>query len=305
MKIRYLTLSVTEDLSGKEVNTLIRRHLGLSGTMLRRIKWLEDGITVDGIRVNVRYRVRDGQTLSVRLSDPVSDQGPIPKEGPLDLLYEDLDLAVVNKAPGILVHPCTGHQDDTIGNFLTAHWLQREEASSFHPVHRLDKGTSGLLVIAKHPFGQEKLKNQLHTGDFERHYLAVCQGCPASLQGIVEEPIIPNPVPGQPRTVGPGGQPSRTHYQVLRSDGVFSLIWLRLETGRTHQIRVHMSSLGCPLTGDSLYGAEDPAGLGRPALHSAFLVMKHPITGNQMHFSAPLPEDLVQLLRCMNLPSVS
>ena len=164
--VRYLTLPISGELAGSEVNTLLRRHLGLSGTVLRRVKWLSDGITVDGARVNVRFRVAAGQVLSVRLSDPDSASQPLPRPGPLDLVYEDEDLVVVNKAPGVLVHPSHGHFDDTVGNFLMARYRENREGAGFHPVHRLDKGTSGLLVVAKHPYGQEKLKSQLHTGAF-------------------------------------------------------------------------------------------------------------------------------------------
>ena len=116
MSARYLTLNITPELAGQEVNTLLRRTLGLSGTVLRRVKWLEDGITLDGARVNVRARVREGQTLAVRLTDPVLSSGVVPAEGPLDIAYEDADLIVLNKAPGVLVHPGHGHFDDTLGN---------------------------------------------------------------------------------------------------------------------------------------------------------------------------------------------
>lgn len=181
MSARYLTLNITPELAGLEVNTLLRRTLGLSGTVLRRIKWLADGITLDGARVNVRVRVSEGQTLSVRLTDPAPSSGVVPTEGPLDVVHEDPDLIVLNKSPGVLVHPGHGHFDDTLGNFLMWHYKQLGDESDFHPVHRLDKGTSGLLVVAKHAHAQEKLKNQLHTGDFRRMYLAVCDGAPPPL----------------------------------------------------------------------------------------------------------------------------
>ena len=120
MSVRYLTLAVPPELAGQEVNTLLRRTLGLSGTVLRRVKWLEDGITLDGARVNVRVRVREGQTLSVRLTDPAPTSGVVPAPGPLDLVYEDPDLIVLNKAPGVLVHPSHGHLDDPLGTNPTS-----------------------------------------------------------------------------------------------------------------------------------------------------------------------------------------
>lgn len=295
MSARYLTLTVAPKLAGTEVNTLLRRHLGLSGTVLRRVKWLEDGITVDGARVNVRYRVSEGQTLSVRLTAPTPDSGVVPAEGPLDIVFEDPDLIVLNKAPGILVHPGHGHFHDTLGNYLMWHYRQTGDESDFHPVHRLDKGTSGLVVAAKHAHAQEKLKNQLHTSEFRRIYLAVCGGAPPAPSGTVDAPI--GPADGAPaaRQVRPDGKPARTHYRVLRHWGPRSLVELELETGRTHQIRVHMAYIGCPLTGDFLYGSTDRAPIARPALHSARLELNHPITGERLAFSVPLPGDMRNL----------
>ena len=297
MSARYLTLTVAPELAGTEVNTLLRRVLGLSGTVLRRVKWLEDGITVDGTRVNVRYRVAGGQTLAVRLTGPVPSSGQrtiVPAEGPLDIVFEDLDLVVLNKAPGVPVHPGHGHFNDTLGNYLMWHYRQAGVEAGFHPVHRLDRGTSGLVVAAKHAHAQEKLKNQLHTGAFRRVYLAVCDGAPPELSGTVDVPI--GPADGSPaaRQARPDGKPARTHYQVLRRWGSRTLIALELETGRTHQIRVHMAHIGCPLTGDFLYGREDPL-IGRPALHSARLELDHPVTGERLTFSVPLPDDILVL----------
>lgn len=302
MSARYLTLKITPELSGLEVNTLLRRTLGLSGTVLRRVKWLEDGITLDGARVNVRVRAREGQTLAVRLTDPVPPVEPVPAEGPLDIVYEDADLVVLNKAPGVLVHPGHGHYDDTLGNFLLYHYKQSGDESGFHPVHRLDKGTSGLVVIAKHPHAQERLKNQLHTGDFRRVYLAVCDGSPPAPSGLIDAPIGRTDGSLTRREVRPGGQPARTRYRVVRSCGPRTLVELELDTGRTHQIRVHMAHIGCPLTGDFLYGTENRALISRPALHSAKLELTHPVTGERLRFAVPLPADMAALIPKEDIP---
>ena len=296
MSTRYLTLHITPELAGQEVNTLLRRRLGLSGTVLRRVKWLEDGITLDGARVNVRVRVGEGQTLAVRMTGPIPSSGVVPAPGPLDIVFEDGDLIVLNKAPGVLVHPGHGHFDDTLGNFLMYYYKISGDESDFHPVHRLDKGTSGLVAVAKHPHAQEKLKNQLHTGDFLRVYLAVCDGAPPAPSGVVDAPIGRADGSLMKREVCPDGQPARTHYQVLRAWGPRSLVELELETGRTHQIRVHMAHIGCPLTGDFLYGTENRALISRPALHSARLELLHPITGERLAFRAPLPADMAALI---------
>lgn len=301
MKARYLTITVPPELDGTEVNTLLRRALGLSGTVLRRVKWLPDGITLDGIRVTVRVRARAGQTLAVRLTEPVPPAEPLPAKGPLDIVYEDADLVVLNKAPGVLVHPSHGHFYDTIGNFLMEYYRQSGDPSGFHPVHRLDKGTSGLLVAAKHAYGQERLKAQLHTGDFRRVYLAVCEGEPQPACGVIDAPIGRAEGSLMAREVRPDGQSARTRYRVLRRCGPRSLVELELETGRTHQIRVHMAHAGCPLTGDFLYGTENPALIARPALHSARLELTQPVTGERLELSLPLPDDMAALISKENI----
>lgn len=296
MKPRYLTLAVPAELDGTEVNTLLRRVLGLSGTVLRRVKWLPDGITLDGTRVNVRVRARACQTLSVRLTEPARKSGLVPREGPLDILFEDRDLVVVNKAAGVSIHPGPGHYDNTLGNFLLWHYDREGEPADFHPVHRLDRGTSGLLVVAKHAHAQENLKSGLHTGTFRRSYLAVCDGCPSPASGLIDAPLGPEDGSLVAQTVRPDGKPARTRYRVLQALGPRSLVELELETGRTHQIRVHMAYIGCPLTGDFLYGSENRALIARPALHSARLELVQPITGERLAFSAPLPEDMAALI---------
>ena len=298
MSARYLTLKITPELAGAEVKTLLRRTLGLSGTVLRRVKWLEDGVTVDGARVNVRCRMAEGQTLSVRLTDPAPPPGQspvVPAEGPLDVVFEDADLIVLNKAPGVPVHPGHSHLNDTLGNYLMWRYRQAGDESGFHPVHRLDRGTSGLVAVAKHAHAQERLKNQLHTGAFRRVYRAVCDGAPPGPSGTIDAPI--GPADGSPaaRQVRPGGKPARTHYRVLQAFGSRSLVELELDTGRTHQIRVHMAYVGCPLAGDFLYGRPDPL-IARPALHSARLELAHPITGERLAFSVPLPGDMRNLI---------
>lgn len=296
MGVRYLQLNITPELSGTLVDTLLRKHIGLSGTVLRRIKWLEDGITVDGKRVTVRYRVTEGEILSVRLTDPSSAEQPVPTEGELDIIYEDADMVVVNKSPGVLVHPSHGHFSDTIGNFLMWHFLQNGEESGFHPVHRLDKGTSGLLVIAKHPHGQEKLKKQLHTGAFRRRYLAICEGNLPSREGMIDAPIGLAEDSIVRREVRPDGQSARTHYAVLRERDGRSLLKVELDTGRTHQIRVHMAHIGHPLTGDFLYGTEDRDLIARPALHSWQVEVCHPVTGEVLRLSSELPKDMAKII---------
>ena len=294
---RRLDWVVPPECEGTRVDTLLKRHMNLSGTVVRRIKWLEDGILVDGVRVNTRFVPKAGQTLSVRLSDPERLSGIVPTPGPLDIVYEDADLIVLNKAPGLSVHPGPGHYSDTLGNFLVHYYESSRQEADFHPVHRLDRGTSGLLVAAKHPHAQEGLKNQLHSPLFRRVYLAVCEGVPSPASGTVDAPLGPVDGSLMAQQVRPDGKSARTHYETLETDGVRTLLRLELETGRTHQIRVHMAHLGHPLTGDFLYGVEDHTLIARPALHSHQLTFRHPLTGGELSFTQPLPEDMARLLQ--------
>ena len=295
--MRRLELTVTAAQAGTKVDTLLKKHLNLSGTVVRRIKWLEDGILVDGKRVNTRFCPVEGQVLSVRLSDPERRSGIVSAPGALDIVYEDEDVIVLNKAPGVPVHPGPGHYDDTLGNFLLYYYDQAGIEGDFHPIHRLDRGTSGLIVAAKHPHAQEVLKNQLHTDSFRREYLAVCEGVPHPAAGVIDTPLGPKDGSLVEQQVRPDGKPARTHYEVLQLHNGRALLRLVLDTGRTHQIRVHMAHLGHPLTGDFLYGREDKTLISRPALHSAFLSFLHPITGEALAFSAPLPADMEKLLK--------
>ena len=301
MSARYLTLNITPELAGLEVNTLLRRRLGLSGTVLRRVKWLEDGVTLDGARVNVRVRAQEGQTLAVRLTDPVISSGVAPAPGPLDIVYEDGDLVVLNKAPGVLVHPGHGHFDDTLGNFLMYHYKECGEESDFHPVHRLDKGTSGLVVAAKHPHAQEKLKNQLHSGAFRRVYLAVCDGAPPAPSGVIDAPIGRDPRERKRMAVNErNGKSAVTHFTVLQRFREYTYIECRLETGRTHQIRVHMAFAGHPLLGDAVYCRRKEAfHLEGQTLHAMTLGFMHPADGRYVEVTAPLPAYFEHLLHIL------
>ncbi len=294
--MRRIELPITSELAGIKVDTLLTKHLGLSGTVVRRVKWLPEGILVDGVRVNTRFCPAEGQVLSVQLSDPERRSGILPAPGPLDIVYEDEDVIVLNKAPGLSVHPGPGHFSDTLGNFLLYYYDTSGQTCDFHPVHRLDRGTSGLMVAAKHPHAQEVLKKQLHTDAFRREYLAVCEGVPTPAAGIIDAPLGPRPGSLVEQQVRPDGKNARTHYTVLEEKSGRALLRLRLETGRTHQIRVHMAHLGHPLTGDFLYGTEDPDLIPRPALHSAYLSFSHPISGERLNFSLPLPADMARLL---------
>ena len=293
--MRQLVHLVTQAEEGAKVSTLLRAVLGLSGSAVKRAKAIPGGITLDGAPVPVSAQVRPGQSLAVQVGD--REGGSIlPAEGPLNLRYEDEDILILDKPAGVAVHPGPGHYEDTVGNFLAYRFLQKGIPFVFRPVNRLDRGTSGLMAVALHAHAHETIKRQLHTPAFRRIYLAVCEGeLPAGL-GVVDAPIGRAEGSALRRCVSPSGAPARTHYQVLHRTGGSSLVRLELETGRTHQIRVHMAHLGCPLTGDFLYGVEDKAVIGRTALHAAELTLCHPVTGERLALASPLPADMARLV---------
>jgi len=298
---RRLELAITDKQDGARVDRLLRRELHLSSSAVRRAKRIPFGITLDGAAVYTIATVREGQTLSVQVGDAHAGQHLIPMEGELFIIYEDEDLLVIDKSAPLAVHPSPTYSGDTLANHLLFYYEQIGLTAEFHPVSRLDRGTSGLMVVAKHAHGHERLAALLHGPDFSREYLAVCEGRPEPMEGCVDAPI--GRVPGEVlrRAVREDGAPSRTRYRTLKSDGARSLLQLRLETGRTHQIRVHMASLGCPLVGDFLYGEEVESLPDRFALHSAYLSLRHPISGAKLAFSSPLPEALAALLKAEGL----
>ena len=294
--MRRLTLTVPPELAGKDVNTLLRKELHLSGSSVRRAKTLPDGILLDGQPVFTNVRTGEGQTLSVFVGDTVRSEQIEPVPGPLDILYEDEDLLVINKDGRTPVHPSQGHHGDTLANFLMAYYDTIGLRAAFHPVNRLDRGTSGLMAVAKHPHAHELLQQQLQDGRLTRTYLAVCEGVPDPPAGVIDAPIGREPGSVLRRMVSPEGAQARTHYEVLRKENGRSLVRLRLETGRTHQIRVHMTHLGCPLVGDFLYGKETQELPDRFALHSASIRLYQPITGEEIALECPAPPELLNLL---------
>ena len=294
--MRRLTLTVTPEQAGKDVNTLLRKELHLSGSSVRRAKNLPDGILLDGQPVFTNARVAEGQTLSVALGDTVLSEQIEAVSVPLDIRYEDEDLLIINKDGRTPVHPSQGHHGDTLANFLMAYYETIGLRAAFHPVNRLDRGTSGLMAVAKHPHAHEILQQQLQDGRLARTYLAVCEGGPEPRSGTIDAPICRDPGSILRRMVSPEGAEARTHYEVLEQANDRSLVRLQLETGRTHQIRVHMTHLGCPLVGDFLYGTETEELPDRFALHSASIRLFQPITGEEIALEAPLPPELQNLL---------
>ena len=295
MQERRLELTVKET---KKVDDLLRRELHCSSGVIRTAKGYPDGILLSGVHAKTSDMAQAGQVLSILVAN--REQGDlVPTPGPLNIVYQDDDILVVNKDAGVATHPGPGHHDDTLGNFLTDYYKKQGVPYVYRPAHRLDRNTSGLMVIALHAHAQERLKEQLHTGDFQRTYLAVCQGVPEREEGVIDQPIGRADGSVLMRQVRPDGDRAVTRYKIMSTKNDRSLVRLELETGRTHQIRVHMSWLGYPLVGDFLYGVEDKALIGRTALHSWQLLLTQPLTGQRLELEAPIPQDIARLV---NLP---
>lgn len=286
--MKRLTLHITSEQEGRTVLSLMRRELFMAEGMISSAKFREDGILLSGARVRVTETVRAGDILSVDISDQ-GRNAAAPLDLPLPIVYEDEWFAVIDKPAGIAVY---GEGVPNIAGIMAYKWGENTE---FHPVNRLDVGTTGLMLAAKDGYTHDRLRRILHTDDFLREYLAVAEGAVAPPRGTVALPISKEPKKSTARAIDPDGLPSRTDYETLAVSNGRTLLRLRLYTGRTHQIRLHLSAIGHPLVGDGMYGAGDLA-LSRPALHSYHILLKHPMTAERVELTSPLPEDMRRLM---------
>ncbi len=285
---------VTASEAGRRLRDILRQVMGVSYSAMKSAKW--DGrITVDGIATPVDAFVREGQRIAIRFKDAAPAYTLKPYPIPLTIPYEDEHLYVIDKPAPLASQSSANHPDDALENALYAH-LSCPADFIYRPVNRLDKGTSGLMIVAKDAHTQHLLQKLLHSDDFARQYLAVVEGHLPAPSGVIDAPIGKEDAASIRRLVREDGKPSVTHYEVIKETAARSLVRLRLETGRTHQIRVHMAHLGCPVCGDFLYGTELPELPGRFALHSHELTLNHPLTMEGLHIVSPLPEALSALL---------
>ena len=285
---------VTSEDDGMEVREITRKYFDFSARLRNRIKrqklTMRNGETTEGW-----HRVCEGDVISITLPDEHSNFPP--EDIPVDIVYEDDDLMVVNKQPGIVVHPTKGHPAGTIANALSHYMEETGNIFKIRFVNRLDRDTSGLLLVAKNAYCQNHITDQMRKDLIHKKYIAIVKGDIESESGTIDLPIgRPDPEDIR-RGVIANGAPSVTHYKVLRHLKGHTLVELLLETGRTHQIRVHMSHIGHPVAGDTLYGEEDMELIGRQALHAAGLSLIHPITKEPVTFEAPLPDDMQTALR--------
>ena len=295
--MRTLTFTVPSEYQDRKVLHYLRGCAGLSSRVIRNLKTYDDGILLNGEPVRTIDRLSVGDVLTVNLpDDPVEQLPPMPDpeflEGTLpEVLYEDEDLLIVNKPGTMAVHPSHNHQGDTLANWITFH---RTEAGRdpvvFRAVGRLDKGTSGAVVCALNAYAADRLQRGV-----KKEYLAV-PSARLTGSGTIDAPIYrPDPILTM-RVVDERGDRAVTHWEALETFDDRTLCRVRLETGRTHQIRVHFASVGAPLVGDTLYGTPSEE-IARHALHCAHAELTHPVTGAHISVDAPLPEDMSGLLK--------
>ena len=289
-----ITRIITPEEAGSTVRHILKATLHFSSHAISRLTRAETGILVNGVRSRTTRILEAGDLLTVETGDHRPPRTAVtPGDWPLPVVWEDEDLLVVNKPAGMTAHASSFLPDTpTVAGALA---FSRGMDFIFHPVSRLDKGTTGLMVIAKSGYVHDLLRRQLHTDAFRREYRGVCLGVPDPPQGTVDLPIGRAEGSAIARQIRPDGDNAVTHYETLETQNGLSLLRLLPETGRTHQLRLHMAALGCPLAGDWLYGQEDPTLIPRPALHSYALELVHPITGEVLRLTAPLPEDMIRL----------
>lgn len=290
-----LEFLVPETITPMPIKDYLRRHVGFSLTIWRKIKH-SGTLSVNHHHIPINHIVHPGDLITVNRQQPCSI---VPTKLPLNICYEDDYILVIDKPAGMLVHPTTTEHRTTLANGVMHYYQTMQLPYTFHPVHRLDRNTSGLVLIAKHPHIQHLLsRNDIK--NINRQYVALASGRILPAEGIIDEPIARHPDSIIQRMVHDSGQHAITSYKLLKGLSNASLVELTLLTGRTHQIRVHLAHIGHPLLGDDLYGGSREF-IERQALHAARLSFSHPVSGKIIDVSSPLPIDLLQLIKMLEI----
>ncbi|MBN6188352.1 RluA family pseudouridine synthase [Aneurinibacillus sp. BA2021] len=281
----------------RNVRSFLREVHGISRSLLVELKHVK-GIRLNGQVTYLDHPLQPGDCIELHLPEEESEH-IIPEPIPFSLAFEDEDVLVVDKAAGLCVHPTMLHPSGTLANGVVHHWNQQGISRKFRPVNRLDKDTSGLVLIAKSQYAHQQLAAMQQENRIERYYEAVVHGHIEEENGTIDAPIRRKSDSLMERVAGDGGQWARTHYTVIARYDAFTHIRVKLDTGRTHQIRVHMQHIGHPLLGDDLYGGERRL-IARQALHARLLSFPHPRDKSFRSFEAPLPADMRALLAGAN-----
>ena len=280
-------LRLPEGMPAMELREFLQKECGFSTTLWKRLR-RSGTFLLNGRSVNAACAcIQGGDELRWQLDE---ESRIAPADIPIDIRYEDDSLLIINKPAGMLVHPTNGEHRRTLANAVLFHYETHGENHAFHPVHRLDRQTSGLVLIAKEAHVQHLLSAP-DKMSMERIYLAIIEGAPPEPCGTIDAPIARRPGSIIERMVSSAGQPAVTHYETLCTKNGLSLLSLRLETGRTHQIRVHLAHIGYPLLGDDLYGGTKER-ISRQALHATRLCLRHPFSGKTVAVTAALPRDM-------------
>ncbi len=285
-----LKISITEE-KGRIDKVLAEKLANYSRSQIQL--WLKEAcVKIDGVVVKANYKVQKGDRITIQIPEPET-LDLIAENLPLEIVYEDADVAVINKPQGMVVHPSAGHPNGTLVNALIYHLNSLSSINGvIRPgiVHRIDKDTSGLLMVAKNDQAHEDLAKQLKDKTSLRKYVALVHGVIPHDKGVIRAPIGRSTVDRKIQAVVANGKDAVTHFQVLERYEDYTLVELQLETGRTHQIRVHMQYIGYPLVGDPVYGLKRTIKGNGQFLHAKLLGFTHPSTGEKMVFEAPLPE---------------
>lgn len=290
--MRFLNYTATTEDDGKELSHVLKKQLMASSTLIKLNKQ-RGGNIINGHEAFTNTIIKRGDLLSFLIDDACSNKLLTPSSISPTILFEDDFILIIDKPPGCEVHPSSFCKGITIMDIVLP---LMQDGQGFHPVNRLDKGTSGVMVIAKYGYIHSLLTSQLHTEQFRRTYLAVCEGILSNDIGKISFNIERDPASAIKRMISPSGQPSLTSYELIKTSQNRSLVRLIAHTGRTHQLRLHLSSIGHPLTGDWLYGKEDKTVIQRPALHSFSVSLMHPITGEKIYITSDLPDDILALI---------
>lgn len=293
---RNIDYIIDEDSAGLRVEQFLRRKR-YSGQNLSEIKRMPKSILVNGVHYYMRQELSTGDHLQVRICETQNSEKIPPTKLPLDIIYEDEDLLVLNKPAGMPIHPSLNNYTNSIANALAYYFQSQGKPFIFRCCNRLDRDTSGLTIVSKHLVSGSILSDMTKYREVHREYLAIARGSVTPSEGTIQAPLGRKEGTIIERTVDwEHGEDAVTHYKVVKEANGHSLVSLRLETGRTHQIRIHMKYLGYPLIGDYLYNP-DMEYMTRQALHSHHMEFTHPITGENMSFTAPLPEDMVRVMQ--------